>query len=60
MRHAKVSLVLKGFDTSYRACIEEDIMVGERDMREPKEKSYKWQRRSKVWNILKKGESQIS
>ena len=39
MRSAKVFLELKGFDTRYRACIEEDIMVGERHRREPEDKS---------------------
>ena len=35
-----------------KSCRENKVMVGERHRREPKNEADKWQKRSKVWNIL--------
>ena len=39
MRRAKGLFLLKGFDIDYRDCIENNTMVGERNRREPEDKS---------------------
>ena len=47
---------MKGFDIDYRECVVKNTMVGERYKRELEDEAQKWRRRSKVWNILKRGE----
>ena len=42
--------------TGYRDYEKENTMVGERYRREMEDEAQKWKRRTKVWNILKKGE----
>lgn len=56
MTSANDNLTLKSINTRKNSCREEEIMVGERCRREPKDEDQKWHRRSKVWSILKKGE----